>query len=201
MLGKIGVVIMAYGTPEKEEDLHDYLKDIMHGREPSVELIKEMSEKYKKIGFSPLKEMTLKQAKLLGDELNRAGIEADITVGMKHWKPTIKEALDEIDLNSVSKIIGIVAHPFYSVAGSEEYKKIFQTYCNDKSIFIDRWYEDENLYLAWKEKAEEKIREFDGEEFYTVFSSHGLPKSINDEEYKKELFYFVNRLASMLKLR
>ena len=200
-MDEIAVVLMAYGTPDKLEDLHDYLKGIMHGKEPSAELVKKTGEKYEKIGFSPLKDMTLKQAILLEEELYKEGVKAKVKVGMKHWNPTINEALNQIDLKSVSKVIGIVAHPFYSIAGSEEYKVIFKNYCKDKGIFIDSWYENEDLYKAWKEKADQKIKEFNGEEFYTIFSSHGLPQQINDERYKKELLDFTDKLASILNIK
>ena len=68
---KIGVVIMAYGTPEKEDEVEPYLKDIFKGREVPKQILQKTIERYRKIGFSPLNEITLRQAVLLQEELSR----------------------------------------------------------------------------------------------------------------------------------
>ena len=198
---KTEIVLMAYGTPKKKEDIPYYLKEIMHGREVSQSLIDEITYRYEKIGFSPLKDTTSKQAEMLEKELNRRGVQAKVHIGMKHWKPSIKQAVDEIDTDKNSTVIGLVAHPFSSVAGSGEYKKILKEYSKGRTLFIDRWYDYEELYDAWKEKAVMRIKEFNGEDFRTIFSSHGLPSSIKDGEYRKELAYFSERLAGKLGLK
>ena len=41
----------------------------------------------------------------------------------------------------------------------------------------------------------EAIASFNGSEFYTIFTSHGLPSSVDDKEYRKELEEFSAKLA------
>jgi ferrochelatase len=196
MSNNIGVVIMAYGTPEKEEEIEPYLKNIFKGREIPDAILQKTIERYRKIGFSPLNKITLRQCTLIQEELSRRGLAAAVTAGMKHWKPEIKTAIETLQKNDPQLLIGMVMHPFYSIMGSEEYKEAFNESSKGmKSVFIDRWYSSEKLYKAWTEKIEEAVDYFNGNRFYTIFSSHGLPSNVEDTEYKEELEEFSAKLA------
>jgi ferrochelatase len=188
---------MAYGTPEKEEDVEPYLKDIFKGREVPKPVLNKTIEKYRKIGFSHLNKVTLKQSMLVQQELSKRGLDAEVTVGMKHWKPKIKTSIEALKKNDLQVLVGILMHPFSSIMGSEEYKEIFNENSKSmKSIFIDRWYSSGKLYEAWNENLKETADSFNGSEFYTMFTSHGLPSSVDDPEYKKELEEFSARLSN-----
>ncbi|GAA3330043.1 hypothetical protein GCM10020331_080960 [Ectobacillus funiculus] len=51
----IGLLVMAYGTPYKEEDIERYYTHIRRGRRPSEEALEELTERYRAIGgISPL---------------------------------------------------------------------------------------------------------------------------------------------------
>ena len=196
MPGKIGIVLMAYGTPEKEEDIEPYLKDIFKGREVPKPVLQKTLEKYRKIGFSPLNKITLKQCMLVQEELSRRGFNTAVTAGMKHWKPGIKTAIEALKKEDLELLIGVLMHPFSSVMGSKEYEEVFNESSKEmKSVFVDRWYSYEKLYKAWKQNMKEAIASFNGSEFYTIFTSHGLPSSVDDKEYRKELEEFLAKLA------
>ena len=193
---KIGVVLMAYGTPEKEEDVEPYLKDIFKGREVPKPVLQKTLEKYRKIGFSPLNKITLKQCMLVQEELSRRGFNAVVTAGMKHWKPSIKTAIETLKKEDLEILIGILMHPFSSIMGSREYEEIFNESSKGmKSVFVDKWYSYEKLYKAWNQNMKEAIASFNGNEFYTIFTSHGLPSNVDDKEYRKELEEFSAKLA------
>ena len=193
---KIGVVLMAYGTPEKEEDVEPYLKDIFKGREVPKPVLQKTLEKYRKIGFSPLNKITLKQCMLVQEDLSRRGFNAVVTAGMKHWKPSIKTAIETLKKEDLEILIGILMHPFSSIMGSREYEEIFNESSKGmKSVFVDRWYYYEKIYKAWNQNMKEAIASFNGNEFYTIFTSHGLPSNVDDKEYRKELEEFSAKLA------
>ncbi len=64
MKKKIGLLVMAYGTPYKEEDIERYYTHIRRGRKPSPEMLEDLTERYRAIGgISPLATITLEQAK------------------------------------------------------------------------------------------------------------------------------------------
>ena len=52
---KVGLLVMAYGTPYQEEDIIPYYTHIRHGKRPSDDMIEDLKKRYKHIGgISPL---------------------------------------------------------------------------------------------------------------------------------------------------
>src|SRR5690625_3971017 len=83
---KIGLLVMAYGTPYKEEDIEPYYTHIRHGRKPSKEALQDLTDRYKAIGgISPLAKITREQAHALRDKLNgsQADYEFQVYIGLK----------------------------------------------------------------------------------------------------------------------
>ena len=68
---KIGLLVMAYGTPYREEDIEPYYTHIRRGRPPAPEQLEDLKARYQAIGgISPLAKITENQANALGDRLN-----------------------------------------------------------------------------------------------------------------------------------
>jgi ferrochelatase len=68
---KIGLLIMAYGTPYRKEDIVPYYTAIRHGRRPTDEEIEDLTRRYEAIGgASPLARLTMAQAETLEKRLN-----------------------------------------------------------------------------------------------------------------------------------
>ena len=60
---KIGLLVMAYGTPYHEDDIERYYTHIRHGRPPSAEALEDLRSRYEAIGgISPLAKITEEQA-------------------------------------------------------------------------------------------------------------------------------------------
>ena len=89
-----GVLLMAHGTPSSLDDMPEYLRLVRGGRPPSDELVAEMRHNYEAIGGrSPLTEMTHAQADALRARL---GPDVPVAVGMRNWRPFIKDALADL---------------------------------------------------------------------------------------------------------
>ncbi len=196
---KNNILLMAYGTPSKKEDVGPYLKDIFNGKEVPQNVVEETLEKYEKIGFSPLKSITEEQAVLLERNLAALGHVCSVSIGMKHWHPRIEEVASAIKEGDPEKVIGMIIHPFKSVMGSEEYKKMFFSVFNGLDAkFIDSWYSEEVLYDAWSDNIKAELRKFSNiNDVFVIFTSHGLPSSVEDKIYKTQLEEFSSRLAEM----
>ena len=70
MKRKMGLLVMAYGTPYKEDDIERYYTHIRRG-ENQLQKCWKICERYKAIGgSSPLAKITLEQAKKLEEHLN-----------------------------------------------------------------------------------------------------------------------------------
>ena len=81
------VVLMAYGSPERIEDVPAYYADIRGGRPIRPELLDELTERYRRLGIedsNPLNEITERTRAALEQELG-----LPVFTGMKHWTPRI----------------------------------------------------------------------------------------------------------------
>src|SRR5690625_259387 len=96
---KIALLVMAYGTPYKEEDIERYYTHIRHGRKPSEEALQDLTERYQAIGgISPLAKITEEQAKGIELKLNeiQKEYEFEMYIGLKHIEPFIEDAVRQI---------------------------------------------------------------------------------------------------------
>ena len=110
---------MAHGTPSSLDEMPEYLRLVRGGRPASDELIDEMRENYAAIGGqSPLTEITEAQA---GALRARLGPEIPVAVGMRNWRPFIKDALAELAVAGVTRAIGIPMAPQFSTLSVQKY--------------------------------------------------------------------------------
>ncbi len=135
----MNVLLMAYGTPYRQEEIEPYYTDIRRGRPPSPELLAELAERYHLIGRSPLNEITFAQAVRLEAALNaslplypeplqsspgpRVRGPARVYLGTKHWRPFIAEAVQAMAADGVKQAVGIVAAPHFSSRSIAEYRE------------------------------------------------------------------------------
>ena len=114
-----GVLLMAHGTPASLDDMPEYLRLVRGGRPPSPELVEEMRHNYARIGGrSPLTDITLAQADALRARLGGA---ASVAVGMRTWRPFIKDALAALAVGGHTRVIGIPMAPQFSTVSVQKY--------------------------------------------------------------------------------
>ena len=110
---------MAHGTPSSMQEMPEYLRLVRGGRPASPELVAEMIHNYEAIGGrSPLTDLTRAQ----GDALSRRlGAAVPVGIGMRNWKPFIKDAIAGLAARSVTRIIGIPLAPQFSTLSVSKY--------------------------------------------------------------------------------
>jgi ferrochelatase len=184
----VGVLLMAYGSPERIEDLRPYLLDIRGGRETSDSLVDEMTERYRLIGGrSPLLMWTRRQGLALESLLNERfaadGRQYKVYFGMRHWEPRIKEAVGQIMADGVQDVVGLVMAPHNSRMSTGAYYARLQEAIQELDaqinvLSIEQWHDHPGLIRAITEKATQARLAFGGEEPYVIFSAHSLPARI-----------------------
>jgi ferrochelatase len=118
-MDKTGVLLMAHGTPSSLDEMPEYLRLVRGGRPPSPELIAEMRHNYEAIGGrSPLTDITNAQANALRARL---GTGVPVAVGMRNWRPFIKDGLADLAAAGVDRIIGIPLAPQFSTLSVQKY--------------------------------------------------------------------------------
>jgi protoporphyrin/coproporphyrin ferrochelatase len=180
---------MAYGSPERPEDIRPYLEDIREGRPVSEEAVAELTERYRRIGGrSPLGQMTERQRAALERELG-----VPVFVGMKHWRPRISDALEQALATGAETIVGLVLAPHYSRLSVEGYRERLERALAERAElrFIERWGTHEP-YLAL---LADRVRGRDDR--HVVFTAHSLPERIlaEGDPYRDELLETASLIA------
>jgi ferrochelatase len=163
---------MAYGSPERPEDIPAYFEDIRGGRPVPPAAVEELAERYRRIGGrSPLNEWTETQRAALELELG-----TPVYVGMKHWRPTIPEAAAQALADGAQRIVGLVLAPHYSRISIGGYRERLEQALWDGAdlVFIPSWHEHE----PFLDVLADRIR---GTDAHVVFTAHSLPARILDE--------------------
>jgi protoporphyrin/coproporphyrin ferrochelatase len=163
------VILLAYGSPERIEDIRPYLEDIREGRPVSDEAVEELSERYRRIGGrSPLDEVTQRQAAALASELG-----LPVYVGMKHWRPRIAEAVNAAITDGADRLVGVVLAPHYSTLSIAGYRERLESALDDRAElrFVESWHDHE----PFLDVLADRVR---GTDAHVVFSAHSLPERI-----------------------
>jgi protoporphyrin/coproporphyrin ferrochelatase len=177
---KPAVILMAYGSPSRLEDIPAYLADIREGRAVSDEAIEELTGRYRRIGGrSPLDEIT---------EAQRGGLERElglpIYVGMKHWQPRIADAVEAVLAGGADTIVGLVLAPHFSRLSIAGYRERLEDALQGRAelVFVESWHDHEPFLDA----LAERVRGFDG---HVVFTAHSLPERVlqGGDPYRDQL--------------
>lgn len=172
------VVLMAYGSPSEPEDVRPYLEDVRGGRPVSDEAVAELAERYRRIGGSPLDDVTEAQRAALERELG-----APVFVGMKHWRPRIAEAVEAALAAGATRIVGLVLAPHYSRLSVGGYRERLEDALAGRAelVLVESWHDEP----AFVDALAERVR---GTDAWVVFTAHSLPERILvDDPYRQQL--------------
>jgi ferrochelatase len=116
------VLLIAFGGPERPEDVRPFLRIVTEGRRIPPERIEEVAHHYDAIGGrSPLAELTRLQAAGLRQALARDGIARPVYIGMRNWHPFLRETLGEMRDRGHRRALGIILSSFQTEASWERY--------------------------------------------------------------------------------
>jgi len=188
------VILMAYGSPARAEDIRPYFEDIRGGRPVSDEAVAKLAERYRRIGGrSPLDEVTEAQRAALERELGLS-----VFVGMKHWRPRIAEAVERALDGGAKRVVGVVLAPHYSRMSVGEYRERLEAALEGRDaelVLVESWHDDP----AFVDVVADRVR---GTESWVVFTAHSLPERIvaEGDPYREQLLETSRLVAERAEL-
>jgi ferrochelatase len=173
---------MAYGSPERLEDVPAYYADIRGGRPIAPENLADLIDRYARLGIedsSPLNAIT---------EQTRAALERELGMpvftGMKHWTPRIADAADAAVAAGADTVAGLVLAPHYSALSIKGYREQLEQALAGRAAltFVDSWHDDPGFIQLLADRVR-------GTQAHVVFSAHSLPARVLDmgDPYKDQL--------------
>ena len=184
---------MAYGSPERLQDVPAYYADIRGGRPIKPEHLADLVERYRRVGIedgSPLNAIT--------DE-TRASLERELGIpvftGMKHWTPRIADAVERARETGASTIVGLVLAPHYSPLSIGGYRRQVEEALGDGAelAFVERW----GTEPGFVDLLADRVR---GTEAHVVFTAHSLPVE-GSGDYEEQLLETAAAIAERAALR
>jgi len=139
-------------------------------------VVEEIRHRYSLIGFSPLACWTLLQADQLSQSLNMP-----VFVGMRNWKPFIRDAVHAIATEGYERVIAICLAPqnsrtsvgLYRSAVVGDGKLLFEL------DFVEQWHDHPLLVKAFAEKLRtgwERACAENGARLPVIFTAHSVPQ-------------------------
>lgn len=179
---KTGILLMAYGAPERLEDVGPYLRKVLARHPPSPQIVEEFRERYRRIGGrSPLPEVTRAQARAL-----EARLKVPVYVGMRHSEPSIPQAVDRARREGVGRLVGLALAPHYSPASVGAYRDEFHRAGTD-GVFVECWHLEPALLEYWRERTRGRG--------FVLFTAHSVPAA-GAGPYPGQLAEMISAIAS-----
>ncbi|MEH1970382.1 ferrochelatase [Nostoc sp.] len=214
-MGRVGVLLLNLGGPDKLEDVGPFLYNLFSDPEiirlPFRWLQKPLAwfiatrrtrtsqENYKQIGGgSPLRRITEAQGEALKEQLGYLGQEAKIYVGMRYWHPYTEEAIAQITQDNVEHLVILPLYPQFSISTSgSSFRLLEKLWQEDPKLqpidytVIPSWYKQPGYLQAMAQLIAQELEQFPNpDEVHIFFSAHGVPKSYVEEAgdpYQQEI--------------
>ena len=214
-MGRIGVLLLNLGGPDKLEDVGPFLYNLFSDPEiirlpfswmqkPLAWFIAKRREKtsqanYKEIGGgSPLRRMTEEQGEAIKAQLGKLGQEANIYVGMRYWHPYTEEAIAQLTQDNIDKLVILPLYPQFSISTSgSSFRLLEQLWKENPKLqnleytVIASWYKEPGYLQAMAELIIGELEKFPHpDDVHIFFSAHGVPRSYVEEAgdpYQQEI--------------
>jgi ferrochelatase len=181
---------MAYGSPERIDDVPAYYADIRGGRPIAPAHLAGLVDRYRQLGIedaNPLNAIT---------EATRAALEAElgspVYTGMKHWTPRVAEAVERALAAGARTIVGLVLAPHYSRLSIAGYRRLLEDALAGRAAleFVDSWHDEPSFVSLLADRVR-------GTDAHVVFTAHSLPARIlaEGDPYQQQLFETAELVA------
>lgn len=179
------VLLMAYGSPDRLDQVEAYYTDIRRGSPPPPHLLDELLARYRAIGGgSPLSRIVERQRVALARELARRGNPLPVYAGMRHIAPRIGEVVERMAADGVEQFAAIALAPQRS-SNAAGYRRAVDgalASLGDRApayVFVESWCEEPRFIEALATVTSEALSRFPDPSTPTVmFTAHSLPARV-----------------------
>ncbi|MEO6025898.1 MAG: ferrochelatase [Candidatus Binatia bacterium] len=187
------VLLIAFGGPERMEDVRPFLDNVLRGRPVPRERYEDVVHHYELIGGrSPLNALTFAQADGLRGALVAAGSALPIYVGMRNWSPYIADTLAVMQRDGVRHALGLILAPHRTEASWERYTGAVAAGCAALGAgapaisYVGSWFDHPLFIETMVSRTRAALAE--APDAPLVFTAHSIPVAMaGDSPYVREL--------------
>ena len=174
-MARNAILLIAHGSPEKVEDVPEYMRYVTGGRPIPETVVQEVQHRYGLIGISPLRCHTVGQRNGVARETG-----LPTYIGMRNWHPFIADTLEEMTKDGVEHCVAICLAPQNSRTSVGMYKKVVADKNAPFTIdFVESWHDHPLLIEAFAENHREGYaiaRAESGHDVVRIFTAHSVPE-------------------------
>jgi protoporphyrin/coproporphyrin ferrochelatase len=174
-------LLMGYGSPDGADDLPGYLREVLHGRPPSPEMVAEYVRRYELIGGSPQNRILASLRTKLEHRLARDRPGARVFLGVKHGHPALRDVVTEAARAGVRHLVAIPLSPYASTWISEPYQEGVAEGIRAAAtpISVDvrlGWHLEPSWIAYWTRAIRSELGRINLPEAPVLLSAHSLPE-------------------------
>lgn len=225
-MGRVGVLLLNLGGPEKLEDVHPFLFNLFSDPEIirlafpwlqkplawfiATSRVRHSQENYRLIGGgSPLRRITQEQAAALEETLRQRELDASVYVGMRYWHPFAHEAIHRIKRDRIDRLVILPLYPHFSISTSgssfrqlERLRKEDLAFRQIDYTVVPSWYKRPGYLKAMADLIAQQLdHHANPDQVHIFFSAHGVPLSYVQEAgdpYQREIQECAARIMHTL---
>jgi len=190
------VLLMAYGSPDRLDQVEAYYTDIRRGSPPPPHLLEELLGRYRAIGGgSPLSRIVEAQRVAVEAELAARGRPLRVYAGMRHIEPRIGRIVEGMAADGVERFAAIALAPQKS-SNAAGYRRAVDAALAGLGegapslSYVDSWYDQPRFIEALVATTREALARFpDPAAVRVMFTAHSLPARVvaEGDPYPQEL--------------
>ncbi len=190
------VLLMAYGSPDRLDQVEAYYTDIRRGHPPTPELLEELIDRYRAIGGgSPLSQIVEAQRAAVAAELASRGVRLQVYAGMRHIAPRIGDIVRGMAADGVERFAAIALAPQAS-SNAAGYRRAVDEALTGLGAgapvveHVTSWHDQPRFIEALATTTREALAPFrDPAQVRVMFTAHSLPARVlaQGDPYPDEL--------------
>ena len=216
--GYDSILLIGFGGPTpgccKKHDTcpgeaYCFVEGIIGAAEVNAERVQSVASHYVALGgFSPFNELTFQQADALEVALKGRGVDVPIYVGMRNWKPYLREVIADMQNNGHQQTLGVILSAYQSSSSWERYQNDVKAAVDASGgdapaiRYLDAWYMRPGFVNALADRVREAYVDMDAvrfDEAALIFTAHALPQpAAKRSPYTKQFRQTASAVAAQL---
>ena len=200
----LGILLLSFGSARDDVDIPTFLERIRHGRPAPPELIDDLRARYRRVGGSPLVDITTAQAAALQERLDPAASGAVLVLpAMLYSDPEVETAVAELVGRGVTTIVGVPLAPQqspHSTAYFTTLERAVSEMPGVRSRMAGPWHLQPDFIRTLADHLQGCLAQLDEAERETaqiLFTAHSLPCRVPGvDRYAEQVEQTASTLAN-----
>lgn len=179
------VLLIAFGGPTTRDEIRPFLETVTRGRGIPPARLEAVAHHYEQMpgGRSPLNERTEAQARALAARLAGEGLTLPVFVGMRNWRPWLRDTLAEMARLGSRRALGVILSALRTEASWERYmadvaRARAETPHAPDVVFAPAWFEHPGFADAVADRCRRAFEEVPAPgraQTPLIFTAHSIP--------------------------